>query len=493
MKIEVIDGLDIVSIGLNGLGSYFRVNSPVSFVWADCRGSVGQYMCLLPFSEQDKQVLYKRIMDNLNEDFTERTEELYNILKPLFQLFENGEYELVFDNGTRKHEAVIYSGDKSETYYPSRYVQYGNKVDLLTKDLLVKTHKKELIARGLEERRYDLVDYTTTGLYDWRNTIYFATRPQEEIDAERVAYYEQEIKKGHRPFAIVMNANYYEADIRSEYFVLDGHHKFQAYQNLQIDPPVAFIDRRFRNELEIEFDLESLARTLYPWQVKHMLENLDDRDVLVVRFLEDPNSKLHEFIRNGEVKEYHDNKKLKHHGLYHNDHPEGTIKEWYDNGNLKYEHHYKDGKKVGTWKEWYIGSNTQAGFSYNDEGQRHGQSVSYFNNGLKKTEQLFVNGEMEGYGYRYGNLTGKLEYEFWYKEGKLVEQKSYDDQGGLTRHEKYAPELGKLVPVEIPMKIRNPKYYQYQQELENNKNTYTLRMILLIISMIITLIKLIMS
>ncbi len=491
MKIEVKNGLGIVSIGLNGLGSYFRVNKPVSFVWADCRGSVGQYMCLLPFNEKDKQVLHGRIIDNLNEDFTERTEELYGILDPLFQLFDNGEYELGFHNGKRKHYSVISSGDKSENYYPSWYVQYGNEVDLAAKDLLVKAHKKEFNARGLEERCYDLVDYTTTGLYDWRNDIYFATRPAKEINADRVLHFEEQIKNGQRPFAIIMTANRYEADLRSEYFILDGHHKLQAYQNLRIDPPIAFISRRFRNNAEIEFDLETLAQTLYPWQVKHVLENLEDKDEIITGILKDPGSKLHEFIRNGEVKEYHDNKRLKHLGLYHNDHPEGTIKEWYDNGNLKLKHHYKGGKKVGTWKEWYVGGNPKTIYSYDEAGLLHGQSVSYFNNGLKKTEQLFVNGQPEGYGYRHQNLTGKMEYEFWYKAGKLVAQKSYDDQGGLIRHEKYAPELGKLIPVDIPLKVRNPKFYKYQQELENNKNRGNFRMVLLIISIIMTLLRLI--
>ncbi|RYE15019.1 MAG: hypothetical protein EOP45_18905, partial [Sphingobacteriaceae bacterium] len=414
-----------------------------------------------------------RIIDNLNEDFTDRAEELYGILEPLFQLFANGTYELGFDNGKKKHEGIMYTGDKSEIHYPSRYVQYGNEVDLASKDLLVEAHKKDLEAKGLEERSYDLVDYTTTGLYNWSDEIYFATRPEKEINADRVLHFEQEIKNGKRPFAIVMSANYYESDIQSEYFVLDGHHKLRAYQNLQIDPSVAFISRVFSSYAETEFDLETLARTLYPWQVKHVVRYLDDNDEIFTRLLQDPNSKLHEFIKNGEVKEYYDNGILKRRGFYHNNQPEGTIKEWYDNGNLKSERHYKSRKQAGTWKEWFEEGSLKTVYHFDDAGQLAGQMISYFDNGQKKAEQNYLNGQPEGYGYTHWNHTGKMEYELWYKQGRIMTKKSYNDKGELTRHEGYAPELKRLIPIRPPLELSSPQLEKFNQKLAENNDRNT--------------------
>jgi hypothetical protein len=47
MKIQVENGSNQIAIGLSDLGSYFRFNKPLSFVWWDCGGGSAQYYCVI--------------------------------------------------------------------------------------------------------------------------------------------------------------------------------------------------------------------------------------------------------------------------------------------------------------------------------------------------------------------------------------------------------------------------------------------------------------
>lgn len=86
----------------------------------------------------------------------------------------------------------------------------------------------------------------------------------------------EKIQAGDRPFIIIVMANLYqmEASVETEYsanFILDGHHKLEAYIKLNINPPCLFITREFTSVEKPEFDVESLGSLLYPWQISHIL------------------------------------------------------------------------------------------------------------------------------------------------------------------------------------------------------------------------------
>ena len=70
----------------------------------------------------------------------------------------------------------------------------------------------------------------------------------------------------------------------------------------------------------------------------------------------------------------------------------------------------------------------------------------------------------DGYSYgKYGH-TGSLDYEFWHEDGELIEKKTYSDDGGLIRHERFSTELGHLVEIPVPDILRNPRLAHYRQE-----------------------------
>lgn len=438
MVFEVTEGLNVLSIGLNGLGSYFKFIRPISLVWNDNRGSVGRYMCLLPLSKDERAELYEKITLNLNEDFTDRINELYQILNPLFRLLANGEYHLSFNNGKIKRESTIFSGDGTvRTYKPSWYVQYADVVDLSKTDQLIANHKKYIKDNNLESYNIQVIEHTTTNFYEWQNDPYLATKPASEIDLERVKHFEEKIRSGERPFAIMLDASFYPEDINSEYFILDGHHKLQAYQNLNTQPPIAVISRIYKNSYELEFDVEKLAELLYPWQIRHILEHWEEKDSLLPKLLANPHSILHKFIKNGLVIEYHDNGRKKHEAFYINDRVDGISKGWYKNGQLKYLHSYDKGVRIGTWQDFYPNGKIEYIQPFNSNGQYHGHLVSYYENEKVRWEKYFDNGRpVDGFSHFSYSENGSKEGELKYLNGQLVERKNWRGLN-IINHEIY--------------------------------------------------------
>lgn len=281
MNIKITDGLNIVSIGYNRLGSYFRLKRPVSIVWDECAGGGdGMYLSLIPSSAVEREMLQRTINVNLFEDFTGREAEAYVQLKPLFGLLQNGNYQLYFNNGKNKREAVVFSGGKSSTYEIEWDIAYAESVDLSKIEEIKKNYKKGLRDTGNVCYNEDLIGYTTASIYGDTDEYSIATRPRSEIDPRKVDYFMEKIQKGERPFIIMMSAIVYpgEGDFETEdsaYFILDGHHKLEAYIKLNINPPCLCITQEFTSPEQPEFDVESLSSLLYPWQTRHILDNLE--------------------------------------------------------------------------------------------------------------------------------------------------------------------------------------------------------------------------
>jgi len=482
MNVPISDGLNVISIGYSGLGSYYRLKRPVSLLWSDCAGSVGQFLSLLPSSPAEREVLHRRINANLFEDFTGREEKLYEVLKPLFRLFQNGQYTLTFDNGTIKQVAQISSGSEIRTYEMKWYTVYPEPVDLSKINEIKKDYERYRHDNGLKQYGYDLVGYTSKSIYDWENSFYIATRPQSEIDHQRVAFFREKIEKGERPFVIMVRAFYGPEYEYSGDFILDGHHKLEAYMELNIDPPMAIITRTFNSVEEPEFDIESLGSLLYPWQVRHILDNWDAKDEQLPKLLQNPDSRLAEFVRHGDHKEYHDNGKIKLKGSFIYDSPEGLILEYYDSGRQKSEKNYHGGKQVGIWKYWLPSGQLRSIQSFNANGQLHGESVSYDTYGGIQSKMNYSDGlQADGYSYgKYGH-TGKIDYEFWHKDGMLVEKKSYSDDGGLLQHQRFSTELGQLVDVPVPDKLKYPGVSQNKQ---SESSFLTIRAVIILVCLL---------
>jgi len=284
MKFTIDNGTNICTIGLSDMGSYIRFNYPLTVIWNDCRGSVGKYFCILPYNEDYRKTIRKKINENLNQDFTENIEKLYSILQPLFPLFKNGIYELQFFNNKEKEFFEYKSSTDNfvkSKYYELEVIFPSEITNIQNTNEIIKNYKSFLkeIKKSKEFYPPSLLNYSTSGIYDGYQSL-FATQPYENIDKSRVEYFEKIIKDGERPFAIIFNAYFDIKDYDSSNFILDGHHKLIAYEKLGIYPPLATITYKPENIDDVEFDAEKLAETLYPWQIKHIMENWDDKNFL---------------------------------------------------------------------------------------------------------------------------------------------------------------------------------------------------------------------
>lgn len=434
MKIQITDGLDKISIGV-GMGSYLRINKPAAIIWPDCRGSVGQYLCQLPVSNGERTRIQDAIHSNVYQDYTDRLEELHELLRPLMQLFANGDYQLSFDNGSLKAEAQIWSGDKVTTYEPLWYVQFAALIKSDETELVIARHRKFIKELPADRYPTKIMDYTTTGFYDWQNNFYVATLPEAELDTSRIAFFKEKIQAGERPFAIIVTAMDTFNDMDANAFILDGHHKLMAYQELGIRPAVAFITRIFAPGEQPEFDLDALAGLLYPWQILHILDNGYEQRETLPQILES-STNLKKVVRHGYHEEHYANGQIKTVGNYKYHRPEGTIRECYENGRIKSERTYIDNRNTGTWKEWFSSGQLMFVQNFDDQGRLHGEMRSYFEDGEERSLRIWEHGQHgDGYSFsRYGH-TRKLEYEVWQKSGVVTKQRNYNDMGGLIRTE----------------------------------------------------------
>lgn len=465
MNFQITNGLNKVSIRLSEIGSYFYFKKPLATVWHDCRGSVGKYLCLLPNDDAYKSEIKNKILANLNVDFTDNLQGLKDLLDPLLNTFNNGEYAL---NYYHSHNSTFFEytssrDDCAAIHQYDWFVMFANPINSSEYDLKMKEY--EIYVEQIKgQNRYtcDILDFTTNRFYDGRCITFIATQPESEIDQERVKYFEAQIQNGERPFAIIfkcyfdyLNCNsedtisddtISDASFQSAHYVLDGHHKLLAYQNLGIKPSLAIITHRARTRAEIAFDIEALIDVLYPFQIEHILKNWEEKEEFILPYLKNPQSKIHNFIKNGHIKKYHTNGKIQHEAYYINDQIEGYAKWWFENGQLSATQIYKNGLRSGAWYNWYESGNLKHAQKFDELGRYDGRLVSYYENGQIQLQQLYKNGVNEnGFSYLCWYEDGTKDAELKYLNGQMIERKNYNRKGVLTNFEVFDFEQNKLV------------------------------------------------
>ena len=79
----------------------------------------------------------------------------------------------------------------------------------------------------------------------------------------------------------------------------------------------------------------------------------------------------------------------------------GKQTQWYDNGQKKMEAEFVNGQQHGKTIEWYENGKMREDTEW-AEGKPHGKSTSWHENGQKKSEGQFLNGEAHGKAERGG-------------------------------------------------------------------------------------------
>lgn len=268
---ELRDGLGLLHIGLAEAGSYLAFREPRAVVWHDNCGSVGKFLAIMPYSPEYREQLRDNILASLYEDFSDRPDEACRLIAPLLRLLGNGTYTVSFSSAATPLFFARWRPGESAM----QYSRWSLEIDTATD----KANETELMREKYAVRplRYDweLLERTTYSFYDAFYSALVATQPAEQIDEGRVAFFEQEIREGRRPFAIVLSQWCHVGageEWDSACYVLDGHHKLLAYARAGIYPPILSIASSLADPELLRFDTEALQQHLLEWQYQDLME-----------------------------------------------------------------------------------------------------------------------------------------------------------------------------------------------------------------------------
>ena len=184
---RVNEGESRIEVRGDGEATLLVEGKPVAMNWDDCRGSVGQYLvftghtCGSEYARELRELTSGTIEDRL----------LAEQIKPLLRSFAPGVYLVAYTPKATDLGVCRYAEQVSElvNYYP-----YG------------------------------------------RNLI--CTQTHDSLDAKQVTYYRTQIRKGRRPIVLTISAERAWCE-----FVIDGHHKLEAYELQETCPAVVSITR----------------------------------------------------------------------------------------------------------------------------------------------------------------------------------------------------------------------------------------------------------
>lgn len=456
LRIQNPNGLNLISIRVNEIGSYFHFKQPLITAWYDCGGSVAKFLAVLPYSPEYRQEVRNRLMSNLNEDYTNRSQELKALIDPLLLALPPGEYSINFHNGS----AGYYTSNtllNGEYNYPWS-LELGSATDVQKQKSIMQEYR-QYVHEHKQPPVYapgSLDGYATGSFYDGQSLAFVATQPASQINEERVKYFEEQITKGERPFAIIFNCyfdqltkcedgSWLDNSLPSDNYVIDGHHKLKAYHNLGLIPPVVEITHHPKTRDEIIFNVEDLMEALYPCDIEHMLKNWDNKEKYILSALENKDSNIHAFVKNGYIQNFHENGQLKHEGFYINDKIDGDGKWWYNNGQMEKIEFYKKGIPQGIWQIWYQSGEQHHTHAYNANGRLHGPNTWYYENGQKKRESIFNNGRLADSYSTAWYEDGIMQSEVKYVNDFATVTKSYDRRGKLISWEEWDPAQRKRI------------------------------------------------
>lgn len=422
MKFEIKKGKGWVSIGYDTRNRWesLTLKDPATFLWDDCDDPGDENLVLLPANSENLDLVNHALKDiDFDIDYNAyRIEDLFSDLQPLLNLLKDGKYELSFST-------------------QELFKIYHSVADFADERLDRKEVEKENNKYDEKLKQNIVYDYTFHGAYDGTHRInvyyqpFIAWKSGEEIDIDIVKQYENRIISGERPFAIIFTGKYGDTDFHE--YILDGHHKLYAYENLKIDPPCVLIRFLPEKTSEISVDIEDISRLIFPWQFNHIYDNWN-RLGKTEYFKNNPESSLKRHIKNGFVTFLYPDNRKRAEGFYINDFQDGDFKHWYENG------------KISNLKSFSLGKPT-------------GRLVYYYDDELSDHED---------------NLDCRdIGYEFIYKDGELRISKKWNRDGKIKSISIHEPKSIKEIPLtdEIIGKYSTEKYRISLREKEVTNKT----------------------
>lgn len=249
-EIEIKNGQNIIDIFFNDFASCLVIKKALAVNWPDCRGSIGEYYAISDYSTDDRN-FYTKAIDNILSEGSDL--EQIEVIKDFLNLFADGKY--VIDKFTAKPD----------------------EVDFLASDQI------EYSANVPENQRFFGRFYP---VYTNNTEPVLFSITNDKIDANRVEYYCQLIKKGIKPTVLTFEVCNLLSSGYSCKYVLDGHHKIEAYLKLKEDIPIINILKLEECRDKTASILHHAKTVLKDFEYLHLFKNSDE-DLLTIDFIND--------------------------------------------------------------------------------------------------------------------------------------------------------------------------------------------------------------
>ncbi|SFN03610.1 hypothetical protein SAMN05421594_0538 [Chryseobacterium oleae] len=246
MEILITHGQGIIKALYDGFASCLIIRRPVAVNWPDSRGSVGEYYAVSELSDKEKITF----SDGLNQALIDGAEtEIMTGIEDFLNLFENGTYQVNLGK-------IPYD---NSNFYMSR-------------------------TSAADENTND--QKFSGWFYPFDDFNYLYTLESKSIDPERTEYYIDLIKKGGRPKPVIFYSLYHLDPMLSCAFVLDGHHKIEAYTLLKMDIPAVFIVKDNNDYSSVSEIMHGAHDLLQDIEFEHLFQN-NDENLQHINFLHD--------------------------------------------------------------------------------------------------------------------------------------------------------------------------------------------------------------
>ncbi len=140
-------------------------------------------------------------------------------------------------------------------------------------------------------------------------------------------------------------------------------------------------------------------------------------------------------VKDGVYESWHANGNVKEVVQYVDGNADGPSVHYHDNGNKESAGEMKAGNMVGAWETFMPDGKPLTRVHYNDQGQLHGDSITYFASGLPNVKHTYENGLAHGAYIEYWESNGRIAREGTYVSG--------NPDGIWTRYDEAGGEVGK--------------------------------------------------
>lgn len=249
MKIQVNQGQNIIKILSDDFSSCLVIEKALTINWPDSCGSIGEYYSISNHSSQERE----KLSTELNSVLINGSEnEILKSLNTFLNLFSDGEYEIHFY--TLKIKEHLFFGQNQNVY-------------------------SETVP---ENERFSGWFYP----FSFEIDNIFNTIPNDQINPERVDFYVDLINQGSRPKIMLLESYNENLSQYSSTYILDGHHKLEAYLKLGIDIPAVKIVKQDTEANDTEEILKYIQPILKDFEFNHYLKHNDN--IAQIQFKSNP-------------------------------------------------------------------------------------------------------------------------------------------------------------------------------------------------------------